>query len=148
MPTATSRVASFSPNRPIPIPATRVKPTNAASPEATKAVRMKSYSSMAVDVVIVAMRVALDVDVAGHDVIAISDAHDLNRRPIEARQDRPSDHLVYRPDHRLASAEIEHAVDHIDQRIELMRAEQNGDLQIATDASGGFDDALLMRGIK
>ena len=51
----------------------------AAMPEAANAVRMKSYSSMrvvvivrmAVGVVIVAMRVALDVDVAGHHEIAI-----------------------------------------------------------------------------
>ena len=115
MPIATSRSASFSPNSPMPIPATKVKPTRPASgdrpnriapvapvkptcdsawpanvcprstrknptvpastaamPEATKAVRMKSYSSMGVvGMVIVAMRVALDVDVARHDVIAI-----------------------------------------------------------------------------
>ena len=152
MPIATSRSASFSPNSPMPIPLTKVKPTKPASgdrpnrtapvapvkptcdnawpakvcprstrknptvpastaamPEATKAVRMKSYSSMrvvvivrmAVRMVIVAMRVALDVDVARHDEIAIPDAHDLDRRSIEARQHRPGDDVVDRADHRL-----------------------------------------------
>src|ERR1700727_301234 len=165
MPTATSRVASFSPNSPIPIPATKVKPTRpasgerpnrivpvapvkptcdsawpanvcprstrknptvpastAASPEATKAVRMKSYSSMAVGVVIVAMRVALDVDVARHHVKAIPDAHDFDLSAVEARQHRSGDDLVDRPDHGFAPAEIEDAVNRIDERIELMGA--------------------------
>src|SRR5271156_3017714 len=199
MPTATSRAASFSPNSPMPIPATKVKPTRpasgdrpnriapvapvkptcdsawpanvwprstrktptvpantAATPEATKAVRMKSYSSMrvvvivrmAVPVVIVAMRVTLDVDVARHDVEAIFDAHDLDRRLIKARQHRSSDDLVHGADHRRSRAEIEHAIDRVDQRIELVGAEQNRNLQIVADAPCGFNDALLMRRVE
>src|SRR5277367_4577496 len=107
---------------------TRKKPTvpasTAAMPEATKAVRMKSYSSMAVGMVIVAMRVALDVDVARHDVIAISDAHDFDLRAVETRQHRSGDDVVDRPDHGLTPAKIEDPVNRIDQWIELMGAEQ------------------------
>src|SRR5271167_3498370 len=119
MPIATSRSASFSPNSPMPIPLRTVKPTCesawpakvwprstrknptvpariAAMPDATKAVRMKSYSSMgvvvivrvAVPVVIVAVGVAFDVDVAGHDEIAVLDVDHLDLRPIETRQHR------------------------------------------------------------
>ena len=84
---------------------------------------------MAVGVVIVAMRVALDVDVARHDVIAIPDAHDFDLSAIEARQHRSGDDVVDRPDHGLAAAEIEDAVNRIDQRIELVGAEQDGDLE-------------------
>src|SRR6202162_3114706 len=131
---------------------TRKNPTvpasTAASPEATKAVRMKSYSSMAVGMVIVAMRVALDVDVAGHHEIAILDAHHFDRRAIEARQHRPVNDVVDRPDHRLAPAEIEHAVDRVYQRIELVGAEQDRNLQIVADAPCGFNDALLVRRVE
>src|SRR6202021_1980199 len=131
---------------------TRKNPTvpasTAAMPEATKAVRMKSYSSMAVGMVIVAMRVPLDVDVAGHHEIAILDAHHFDRRAIEARQHRPVNDVVDRPDHRLAPAEIEHAVDRVDQRIELVGAEQDRNLQIVADAPCGFNDALLMRRVE
>ncbi len=98
--------------------------------------------------VIVAMRVALDVDVAGHHEIAILDAHDLDRRAVETRQHRSGDDVVDRPDHRLAPAEIEHAVDRIDQRIELVGAEQNRNLQIVANAPCGFNDALLMRRVE
>src|SRR6202167_1354049 len=191
MPTATSRVASFSPNSPIPIPATKVKPTRpasgdrpnriahvppvnppcdsswpanvcprstrknptvpastAASPEATKAVRIKSYSNMAVGMVIVAMRVALDVAAARHDVIAIPDAHDFDLSAIEAREHGSGDDVVDRPDHGLTPAKIEDPVNCIDQGIELMGAEQDGDLEVVANAPGDIDHALLMRGVK
>src|SRR6202158_4641520 len=145
MPTATSRAASFSPNSPIPIPATKVKPTRpasgerpnkiapvapvkptcdrawpakvcprstrknptvpastAATPEAAKAVRMKSYSNMGVVVVrrplrlVVSMRLTLDVDIVRHHEIAVLDPHDLDLGSIEARQHRPRHHFVDR----------------------------------------------------
>src|SRR6516165_5580557 len=64
---------------------TRKNPTvpasTAAMPEAAKAVRMKSYSSMgAVGVIFVAMRLALDFDafVGRHHEIAVPGANDLD----------------------------------------------------------------------
>ena len=98
--------------------------------------------------VVVAMRLALDVDVARHDEIAVLDAHDLDLRPVEARQHRPGDDLVDRADHRRAAAEIEHAVDRVDQRIELVGAEHDRDLELVADAPRDLDDALLMRRIE
>ena len=84
---------------------------------------------MAVIAVLVAMRVALDVDVAGHDEKAPLDAHHFDLRAIEARKHRAGDDLVDRADHRRAAAEIEHAVDRVDQRIEFVGAEDDGDLR-------------------
>jgi hypothetical protein len=59
---------------------------------------------MAVGVIIVAMRVTLDVDVASHDVIAIPDAYDFDLSAIETRQHWSGDDVFDRPDHRLAAA--------------------------------------------
>src|SRR5271157_1958104 len=75
---------------------TRKKPTVpariAAIPEAAKAVCMKSYSNMGVVVIVgmavgivVAMRLALDVDIARHHEIAVLDADDFDVRAIEPR---------------------------------------------------------------
>src|ERR1700752_4176120 len=58
----------------------------AAIPDATKAVRMKSYSSMsAVGMMIVTMRLALDVDavVGRHHEIAVLDVDDFDRHPVK-----------------------------------------------------------------
>src|SRR5271157_1647808 len=79
---------------------TRKNPTvpasTAAIPEAAKAVRMKSYSNMGVVAVVrmvvgivVAMRLALDVNVARHDEIAVSDVDDFDVRAIETREHGP-----------------------------------------------------------
>src|SRR5271154_2742040 len=101
---------------------TRKNPTvpasTAATPEAAKAVRMKSYSSMgAVAVVrvsvmvVVAMRFALDVHLARHHEIAVLDVDDLDISPVEARQHWSGDHLLHRADHCPSPAEIKHPID-------------------------------------
>src|SRR5271157_1111305 len=107
---------------------TRKKPTVpariAAIPEAAKAVRMKSYSNTGV---VVAMRVALDVDIfveREHEIAALG-AHDLDLRSIEARQHRPRHDFVDRTDHRRARAEVKHPVDGVDQRVEFVCAEHD-----------------------
>src|SRR5271157_4339390 len=92
---------------------TRKKPTvparTAATPEAAKAVRMKSYSNMGVVVIVrrpmvmvVAMRLAFDVDVARHHEIAVFDVDDFDVGAVKARQHRPRHDLVDRADHRRA----------------------------------------------
>src|SRR5271157_5753025 len=105
---------------------TRKNPTvpasTAATPEAAKAERMKSYSSMGVVAIVgmvVAVRLALDLHVAGHDEIALPDPYDLDLRAVEARQHRAGHHLLDRTDHRRAAAEVEHPIDGVDERIEL-----------------------------
>ena len=94
------------------------------------------------------MRVTLDVDVARHDVIAVPDAHDFDLSAVEARQHRAGDDLFDRPDHRLAPAKIENAVDRIDQRIEFMGAEQDRDFEALANAPGDIHHALLMRRVE
>ncbi len=73
---------------------------------------------------------------------------DFDLGAIEARQHRPGHNLVDRADHRRACAEIEHAVDRVDERVELVGAEHDRDLEIVADAPRGFDDALLMRRVE
>ena len=67
--------------------------------------------------ILVAMRVALDLDAAGHHEYAVPYAHDLDLGAVEPRKNRPGDDLVDRPQHRRAGAEIEHAVDRVDQGL-------------------------------
>src|SRR5208282_5147846 len=96
---------------------TRKKPTVpariAAIPEAAKAVRMKSYSKMGVVVIVrrpmlmvVAMRLAFDVDVARHHEIAVFDVDDFDVGAVKARQHRPRHDLVDRADQRLAQEHL------------------------------------------
>ena len=51
-------------------------------------------------------------------------------------------------DHRRPAAEVEDAVDRVDQRIELVRAEQDRDLEVVAHAARDFDHALLMRRVE
>src|SRR5271166_3060631 len=164
-PNSTAPVASVKPACESAWPAkvwprnTRKNPTVpariAAIPEARKAVRMKSYSNMRVVVIVrmlvglvMSMRVALDVDIARHHEIAVLGANDLDQRSIEARQHRAGDDLVDRADHRRARPQIKNPVDGVDQRVELVRAEHDRDLEIVANPPRGFDDALLMRGVE
>ena len=98
----------------------------------------------AVIAVLVTVRVALDVDVAGHDEEAVLDAHHLDLRAVEARKHRSGDDFVDGADHRRAGAEIEHAVDRVDQRIELVGAEDDRDLQFVAQPPRDVDDVLLV----
>ena len=71
-----------------------------------------------------------------------------DRRAVERRQHRLGDHLVDGADRRLAAAEIEHLVDGAQQRVDLVRAEQHGDAELARDVAHQLDDAALMRRIE
>ena len=97
---------------------------------------------------IVAVGLPLDVDVARHHEIAVLDADDLDLRPIKARKHRPGNNFIDRADHRGPRAELVNPVNCIDQRIELVGAEQNGDLEVVANAPRDFDDALLVSGIE
>ena len=79
---------------------------------------------------------------------AVPHAHDLDLGAIEPRQHRPGDDLVDRAEHRRAGAEIEHAVDRVDERVELVGAEQDRDLEFVAQPARDLDDARLMRGIE
>src|ERR1019366_149509 len=87
-------------------------------PAAAKALFMNSYWNMSVMMLVAAMAVIVVVQMVGH-------LHDG-------------------AEHRLAVAEIEHAVERAEQLIELMRAKQHGDLALAADLAHHVDRHLLM----
>src|SRR5271169_4428183 len=97
---------------------------------AAKAFCMKSYSSI-VPVrsllivrmrgpVFVAMHVAFHVVAAGHDEDTTLQADDVDLGAVEARQHRPRDHFVDGAERRLPPAEIKHAVERAEQRVQLV----------------------------
>ena len=99
---------------------------------------------MPVIAALVPVRVALDIDVARHDKEAVLDAHHFDFGAIQARQHRSGDDFVDRANHRRAGAEIEYAVDRVDQRIEFVGAEDDRDSQLVAQAARDVDDALLV----
>ncbi|CAM2152069.1 hypothetical protein PT2222_270105 [Paraburkholderia tropica] len=143
--------------------------STATMPDAAKAFTMKSYSSIvrvAVCVVVVmgvcvavrAVRMAVvvamivlvfvvvffDFHVAGHHENAALHAHHLDRRAVEAREHGRGDHFVHAAERRHAVAQIQHAVERVEERIEFVRREQYGDAQFALHAPHEFDHAALM----
>ena len=85
---------------------------------------------MIVSGVVVAMRVPFDLDVARHDEDALAYPQDLDLGAIEGRQDRAGDHLVHGSEHGPAASHVEPAIDRVEQGVELMGAEQNGDTEV------------------
>ena len=76
------------------------------------------------------------------------DPHDIDVGAVESGQHRAGDDLVDRADRGLAPPKIEDAVDGVEQRIELMRAEQDRDLELLAEAPRDFDGGLVMRRIR
>src|SRR5664279_1654908 len=112
-------------------------------PAAAKALFMNSYWNMSVlmlvaarAVIVVAQMVGnLHVAAARHDEEVTVGAHHLDLGAVEAREHRRGDYFLHGAAHRLAVAEIEHAIERAEQLIELMRAEQHGDLALAADVA-------------
>src|ERR1700724_2469180 len=104
---------------------------------AAKAFCMKSYSSIVMmrsfvivrtlGTMVVAVRVAFHIVSAGHDEDSVLQTDYLDLGPVERRQHRTRDHLVDGAERRAPPPEIKHAVERAEQRIELVRAEQEGD---------------------
>src|SRR5664280_2186821 len=121
-------------------------------PAAAKALFMNSYWNMSVMMLVAAMAVIVVVQMVGNLHVAAARHHEdvavgadyLDVGVIKPRQHRRGDHFVHRAEHRLAVAEIEHAVERAEQLIELMRAEQHGDLALAADLAHHVDRHLLM----
>src|SRR5450759_3861513 len=94
--------------------------TTATMPAAAKAFFMNSYSNMSMMMVVVAIPVtivivhvigALDVEPARHHKDVAAGAHHVDVGAVQARERRRGHHVVDVPEHRLAVAEIEHAVE-------------------------------------
>src|ERR1700749_376933 len=123
-------------------------------PAAAKALRMKSYSSMAgmnsrpsvriSDRLFVPVSIALHVLVARHDKNPSVHPDHLDLVAIETRQHRAGDHLLDRPKRRLPTPEIEHAIKRPEQRVQLMRAEDHGDAKLHLQRFHQFHHAALM----
>src|SRR5579862_9313095 len=104
---------------------------------AAKAFCMKSYSSIAAGrsfaamrvsgVIFMAMHVAFHVVAAGHDENPAFQADDVDLGSVEPRQHRSRDHLGDGTERRLPASQIKHAIERSQQRVQLVRAEQNGD---------------------
>lgn len=86
----------------------------------------------------------VDFDIARHHEDAAIHAHHVDRRAVQARKDGLRNDLVDGAERRASAAEIQHAVERIQQRIELVRREQHGDIQLALHAPHEFDHARLM----
>src|SRR5579871_6004724 len=71
-------------------------------------------------VILMAMRAVLEVVTLGHDEDPAAHADDLDRRAVETREDRAGDDLVDGAERRPSAAEIEHAIDRAQERVELV----------------------------
>src|ERR1039457_1289425 len=118
-------------------------------PAAAKALFMNSYWNMSVMmlvavIVVVQMVGNLHIAAARHHEDVAGGAHHLDLGAVEAREHRRGDYFLHGAEYRLAVAEIEHAIERAEQLIELMRAEQHGDLALAADLAHHVDRHLLM----
>src|SRR5579872_530127 len=116
--------------------------TIATTVPASKAVRMKSYSS------IVAMRLRLDLAVGRHHHDAAVEPQHLDGRVVEPREHFGGDHLLGPPERGAAVPQIEHAIHESQQRIELVRGEQHGDAERALYPLDQLDHRLLITGVE
>src|SRR5262252_4055956 len=94
---------------------------------------------------LVLVRVVLEIVPARrhHEDAAVQTDH-LDVGSVESAQHRAGDHLVDPAERRMGAAEIEHAVERAQQRIDLVRAEQHRQAQRAADISHHVDHRLLM----
>src|SRR5262245_10906149 len=78
-----------------------------------------------------------------HEYMAVG-PKDLDFGAIQSRQHRCVDHFVHRAQHRLPIPEIENTVEGTEQLVELVSAEQNGDLSLAANGAHDVNRDFLM----
>src|SRR6516165_5242820 len=110
--------------------------TTATMPPARKALRMKSYSSMA-------MSVGFEEPVCREHDNAAVDAQHVDGCAVELGEHVAGDDLVDGAQARPAAPEIEHPVHRAKQRIKLVRSEEHCHTIALLDVSNQLDDALL-----
>src|ERR1700690_2536569 len=74
--------------------------------------------------------------------------HDLDAGAVKPGEHGLVDDLVDGAERRLAAAEIEDAVDGAEKLVELVGAEENGDLHLTAEPGGELDDHVLMTRIE
>src|SRR5262245_29547849 len=95
-------------------------------------------------IVVVYVIYPLHVTAARHHENMSVGAENLNFGIIQSRQHRCVDHLVHRAQHRLPIPEIKNPVERTEQLVELVGAEQNGDLSLAANGAHDIDRDFLM----
>jgi hypothetical protein len=95
-------------------------------------------------VMLVPVVVPFDVLPRGHHEDPAIEMHHFDRRAIEPRQHRTGNDLVDRAQRRLAAAEIEHAIDRAQQRVQFMGTEQDGDAQFDLKRFDQVDNLALV----
>src|SRR5262245_5479476 len=82
-----------------------------------------------------------------HENMAVS-AEDLDFGAIQSRQHRRIDTLVHLAKPRLPIAEIQNTVERAEQLVELVGAEQNGDLSLVANGAHDVNRDFLMARVK
>src|SRR4051812_3996435 len=102
---------------------------------------MKSYSSM---VVVVPVRLGVDLAVRGDDEDPLLDADDVDRPAVKAREHVAAHDFLNRAERGAAAAEIEDAVHRAEERVQLVRGEEDGDAERLLHAPHQLDDGALV----
>ena len=89
-----------------------------------------------------------EVEVVGHDEYPTVRPQNGDGRAVERRQNFGIDHRLDAADRGFAAAEIEHLVDHVQQRVDLVRAEQHRNPEVRADPMHQFDDGALVAGVE
>src|SRR4029078_2865335 len=98
--------------------------------------------------VCVEMMGTLDIQPPRHHKNMPAGAEYLDFSTEELRQYRGCHDLLDRAKHGMAVAEIEHAIQRPEQLVELVRAEQYGDLALAADPAHDIDRDFLTAGVE
>src|SRR5215469_3619853 len=122
-------------------------------PAAANAFRIKSYSSMIVrqneergGVSVVAVRFVLYIVSTRHHKDPSVDMDDIDLGAIEPREHRGRNHLIDRPQRRLAATEIEHPINSAEKRVQFVRGEQNCHPKLVLQSLRERDDLTLVTG--
>jgi hypothetical protein len=99
-------------------------------------------------VMFVAVRVRFQIEFAGHNENTAADPNDFYFGPVQPRERRPGNHFVHRSNNGSGTAKIQNAVNRIQQRIELMGAENDGDFELPLASPHDFVDLLLVSRIE
>src|SRR3974377_715775 len=94
--------------------------------------------------VLMHMRVTLDVAAAREHEDVPAPAPDLDVRTVEPRQHRRGPHLTNPAKHRLAVAEVKHAIERADELVQFVRGEEHRDAALAADLAHDIDRDFLM----
>src|SRR5664280_370714 len=115
------------------------------------ALRTKSYdkySAMWLIMIVIMMPGFGHVPLAGNDEDPSFGANNVDCRAVEFAQRGAGNHLVCRADRGPAAGDIDDAIQHADQRIDVVRDKQNGCAGCGLDVRYALDHRRLAPGIE